>query len=97
MNELPCPVCGVRHTEKRPVIVDVCFCPRCGVPNFFPAGYFPMDCHRFEKIRCVHCAVPFNPPEGGGVIVNHPTQSGLAPLQVRTPRGVLHNRELIRS
>lgn len=91
-----CPICNTRHAEPRPIFVDVVHCPRCGVPCFFPAGYFSTDDNTPHTVRCVYCDSNFNAPDGGGVVVLHPTKHALDTLRVPTPRGILHNRELRR-
>lgn len=91
-----CPICATRHAEPQRIVADVVHCPRCGVPCFFPAGYFPNDPALVLMARCVNCEVSFDANEGGGVVVIHPTRFESDAIKIPTPRGIMRNVELVR-
>lgn len=86
-----CPVCpGVRHPIEKFRRLDLTYCPKCGVPCFFPS----LTLAKLTRVYCVFCQFGFDPREGGGVKVVF--RMGVhGQVSTETPRGYFENLSLV--
>jgi hypothetical protein len=91
MNEKPrkCPICSKPHDPLTVYTLDLCYCPYCGVPNFYKADTLT----RYAKIHCVYCVSVFDPAQAGGITVTHRVGEGRN-WSFTAPLGVLSNQTL---
>jgi hypothetical protein len=81
-----CPICGTRHDLPVFNLVDLAYCPACGVPCFYNAGALA----ELDIARCGHCRTRFKPKDGGGLTIYQNKND------VHLPRGFFSNLGLKR-
>lgn len=71
-----CPVCGFRHDLPPVSVLDLTYCPQCGVPCFAAAG----SLRELDVMKCVSCRARFKPRDGGGVRIDQNKSVVLRPV-----------------
>jgi hypothetical protein len=86
-----CPICRVAHEPRPDIPVDLTYCPKCGVPRFFPPG---LASQNWPIVECVHCRHFYEPKGGGGSVVVFRLYAEVREFE--PPRGLLQGLRLVR-